>query len=178
MAADIPNEVPREVRAGDTLSWRRQLPDYLATDGWSLSYTRVSATSAGTFAAAAEGDNFQITVPAETSAAWPAGTYTFVEFVTRSGERHTLAEYRVTVLPNLAAATGGMDTRSHAQKVLDNINAWMESKSLTAGEMQLGDRRIRNYTLTELLALRDRYAAMVSAEGSGSGLARRVLVSL
>ncbi|MCR6700866.1 MAG: hypothetical protein NVV68_06840 [Dokdonella sp.] len=72
-----------------------------------------------------------------------------------------------------------MDTRSHARKVLDAINAWLESRSPAAGEMQLGERRIRNHPIPELLAFRDRYAAMVAAEDAGSaGPMRRLMVRL
>lgn len=178
MAADTPTEVPREVRAGDTLSWRRQLPAYPASAGWVLSYTRIAASSVGSFSASVSGDDHVVTVTAAASAGWAAGHYKLVEYVTNGTERYTLAEYPLSVLPNLAAASEGTDTRTHAQKVLDNINAWLESKSVTAGETQLGDRRIRNYSMTELLALRDKYAAMVAGEVSGKGVCRRVLVNL
>lgn len=179
MADESQYQVPRQLRAGDTLSWRRRLSDYPASAGWVLKYTRVSAASASTFAAAADGDEHAITVAAADSVSWPAGVASLVEFVEKGAVRITLAQIPVTILPDLAAATGGMDTRSHARRVLDNLTAWLESKSVTAGEYQLDGRRLRNYDLAALLALRDRYAAIVANETAGpGGMAQRVLVQL
>ncbi len=178
MPTPPPDELPREVRAGDTLRWSRSPAAFPASAGWVLAYTLIAATAVSTVTATADGDGFQVEVSAAATAAWPAGMATLIEYATLAGERHTLGEYRLRVLPNLAAATVGVDTRSHAQKVLDNINAWLESKSDFAGELQLDGRRIRTYTLEELLALRSRYAAIVAGEVSGHGLVRRMVVQL
>ena len=177
MPSPPPQEIPAEVRAGDTVQWSRSLADYPPADGWTLSYTLVTPTSVHNFAATTPGDQYQALVTAATTAAWPAGNATLVEQVTSGAQRHTLGEYFFRVLPNVATGDGA-DTRTHAQKVLDNINAWLEGKADFAGEVELAGRRIRNYSLEELLMLRDRYAAMVAAEVSGKGLVRRVKVQL
>ena len=46
---------PREVRAGDTVSWRRSLPQFPADAGWSLSVALISASAVITLAATAPG---------------------------------------------------------------------------------------------------------------------------
>lgn len=179
MPSARPSEVPPELRAGDTVTWLRSLPDRPASAGWELKYTLVGAAGVKSFAATAEGEDHRVTVTAGTTRDWSAGPYTLVEYVEHDGERFTLGDYAVRVMPNLAEATGALDTRSHAQRVLDNLNAWLEGKSATAGEMQLDGRRVRHHSLAELLALRDRYAAMVANElGGNKGLVRRMLVNL
>jgi hypothetical protein len=173
--------IPSELHAGDTLTWRRSLVEYPASAGWQLAYTLVGSAAVVTFVAAAEGDDHVVNVPATTSAGYAPGDYTAQEFVTRAGERFTVAQYRIRILADMASATAPVDTRSHAQKVLDSINAWLESKAPVAGEVQLGDRRIRNYGIDELLKIRDRYVAEVNREqrcSQGGSDIRNVLVRL
>lgn len=181
MSADIPTSPPTEVRAGDTAQWRRSLADYPASAGWQLKYTLVSPSAAYNFAATADGDDFAISVPPATTAAWAAGRYTLTEYVTDGTARFTLATTPVRVLADLAGATtAGIDSRTHARKVLDSIEAWMETRAPVAGAVEIAGRKIQNYPLGDLLALRDRYKAEVAreehaAQGGGS---RRMLVRL
>lgn len=179
MALDPATSPPSEFRAGDSFSWQIDLSDtYPPADGWSLKYTLVGTGGAFTLTASTAGALYQVDVDPATSIGWPAGQYSMVEYVAKTGKRVTLNTYSVKVLPDLAVS-GATDTRTHARKVLDSINAWLEGKSLTAGEVQIGDRRVRQYSITELLALRDRYAVMVAGEESGQpGVVRRMLVRL
>lgn len=177
MPSPPPPDIPAEARAGDTVQWTRSLPQYLPADGWSLGYVLVTPASAHAIATTAVGDEHQALEAAAASAAWPAGRATLVEQVTRGSERHTLGEYFFRVLPNLIAGTGA-DTRTHAQRVLDNLNAWLEGKADFAGEIELAGRRIKTYSLEELLMLRDRYAAMAANEAAGTGAVRRMVVRL
>ena len=179
MPSARPCQVPQEVRAGDTITWLRQIPDRPASDGWQLKYTLVGRGGVQSFVGSAEGADHRVTVPAPTTRNWAPGACTLVEYVEKATDRYTLGEYPLRVLPDLAAATTGADTRTHAQRVLDNINAWLEGKSVTAGEMEIDGRRIRRHSVPDLLALRDRYAAIVANEqGGGKGLVRRLLVRL
>jgi len=180
MSADTPLRIPAVMRAGDTITWRRCLADYPASAGWQLQVTLVGATEVYSANSVADGDDHVFTIAASATALWEPGGYQALETATKAAERFSLYSTRVTVQPDLAAAIAGTDTRSHARKVLDNINAWLESKSVTAGETQIGERRIRNYDLTDLLALRDRYAALVRSEDAAAsgGRTGRLLVRL
>lgn len=169
-------KIPTRVAAGDTIEWSRVLPKYRAADGWSLGYTLVGSIASYSITAASDGDSFAVTVSAAMSAAWQPGTYCVVEYVTNGDRRHTLSACDTVVAPNLAAATTGIDTRSHARKVLDNINAWLERKAPAVASWQLGDRQLQHYPLTELLALRDRYAAIVARDEGSRGA--RILTRL
>ena len=172
MSADIPSAPPTEIRAGDTVQWRRTLPDYLAGDGWSLRYALVSASAAYNATAASDGDDHLLTVAATTTAGWAPGRYALTEYVVKGAERFTLATTQLQVLPDLAAASSGLDTRTHARKVLDAIEAGLESKAPVAGMLEIAGRRIQHYPLGDLLALRDRYRAEVRREAGGLGIMR------
>lgn len=158
------NEIPVELRAGDTLKWTRSLPDYPAGAGWALSYSLVGRNGAHTFTGTADGDGFDVTVSKTVSAVFAAGRYRLTEFVSKGTERFTTAIKDVTVLADLAGATTATDTRSHAQKVLDAIEAYLETGAPTAASVEIAGRKISNYPLTDLLALRSRYQAEVAAE--------------
>lgn len=180
MSMDSATRIPAELRAGDTITWRRTLADYPASDGWELRCTLVGPGAVYNLVAVPDGDDHVFTASAAVSAAWTPAGYQALETAHKSGERYTLGSVRVVVLQDLATASVGTDTRSHARKVLDSLNAWLESKAPTAGEVQIADRRIRNYDLGDLLALRDRYAAIVKREDAAAngGRTGRLLVRL
>ena len=170
--ADIPSTIPNEVRAGDTLRWTREFTDYPASDGWALAYTLVSSTAVATINASADGDGFDVTVTAAISAAFVPGRYTITEFVTKALERVTLNIKPLRVLANLAGASAGTDVRSHARKMLEAIETWLETKSPTAASFEIAGRKLQNYPLADLLKLRDRYRAEANAEDrAAAGLA-------
>ena len=177
--ADENSCIPAEITAGDTATWRRTLALYPASAGWVLAYKLVSRSAAFTVTATADGDNFVAAVPATDTATWAAGQYQVQEYVTLGTERHTIGVTALRVLPDLAVATTGMDNRSHAQKVLDSLEAWLESKAPVAGAMEINGRKISWYPLADLLKLRDRYRAEVAAEQrSVRPFGARILVQL
>jgi hypothetical protein len=164
--AEIADKVPTELRAGDTVKWRRTLDCYPAGAGWVVAYRLVGPTAAYTITAAADGDVHAVTIAAATSAAYAPGLYKLHETVSNDDERFTLGVTALRVLPDLAAGSAA-DTRSHARKVLDAIEAWLESKAPTAAAFEVAGRKLQNYPLTELLALRDRYRLEVAREERG-----------
>lgn len=163
MTYPIPNSPPRTLRAGDTVTWRRTLEHYPASEGGTLSYVLVRSGSQIVFSATADGDDYLVEVPAATTATWTTGSYAWQERLSNSGAVYTLSTGIVDVLPNLSAATSGLDTRTHAQKTLDAIEAWLENGNITAAEYQIGDRQIKAISITDLLILRDRYRREVQA---------------
>ena len=160
---EISTSIPAEIRAGDTAKWQRSFADYPAIDGWVLTYTMLGLGGAFNFVGVANADAFDVTVSAATTGTWPAGVYALTESVSLAGERYTLSSKNIRILDNLVGAVAG-DTRSHCQKMLDNIEAWLESKAPTAALVEIAGRKIQNYALTDLLALRDRYRFEVNQE--------------
>lgn len=179
MAAKIPSVPIDEISAGDTARWTREFDDYLPVDGWVLSYTMVGTTALlnlGTseISTSTDGLGYVIDVPASTTSGWASDRYKLLEVLTNSitGERHTANATWLRVHPDLAAATVGSDQRTHARKMLDAINAWLESKAPVAGSMEINGRKIAYFPLPDLLKLRDRYRAEVAREEAGPGKTR------
>ena len=181
MPPSAPCHIPDLVTAGDTLRWQRVGGPFPASAGWSLKYTLVGPAAVYHIDAAADGDDYAVTVPAGTSADWKPGTYRMQEYVSNDAERHTLGSSLITITPNLAAATDGIDTRTHAQRVLDSINQWLESKAPVAGNFEINGRKISYYPLVDLIKLQSRYQFLVGREkaaANGGVIGTRILVSL
>ena len=124
-----PTTEPLTFTAGDTLTWSKSFSDYKASEGWVLSYLVANTESTFTITAASAGDGFLITQTSEATAEWPAGDYTWHAFVTQGAERHTVGYGSLTVHPNYAIHTSGIDARSHVKKVLDALEAMLEHKA-------------------------------------------------
>ncbi len=177
----IPTIEPATVNAGDTVRWRRALPDYPASDGWVLTYTLLNASGRITITASAQGDDHLVNVPAGTTADWPAGDYAWRAQVSRAGEVYTVAEGRMTVRPSFAAST--LETRSLARRALEAVEAYLaDPNNIAAAQYEIAGRQLRRYTLPELWAHRDRLRLEVLREEQAERLAaglpdrRRVLV--
>lgn len=165
--------LPSVITAGDTLSFRRQFSEYVPSAGWALTYTLIGPAGLASFAASPDGDAWQITVAAATTAGFPTGVCSLLETAEQTGVRHTLGRRTVQVRANLAAATAGTDTRSHARRMLESIEAWLEKRAPTMASMQIAGRRLDNYPLPDLLALRDRYREEVRREDAAQSGGRR-----
>lgn len=144
-------------RAGDTWSWGEQeFCDYSPADGWALSYILNSPTSRAVLATesvstASDGRSFSVSVPPAKTAAIPAGDYEVLAVFTNAGQRATVIQPSVTVLPDLVAATGPVDTRSFAKKTLDAIEASLAGDtSPMVQSYEIHGRKIQ-YTDRELL---------------------------
>lgn len=167
---------PREFRAGDSAEWRRTLAAYPAGAGWQIKYTLLGAGGAYSVESAADGDTHVVSLAPSDTGSWVEGVYVLTEYVTDGAARYTLASRSVRILPDLAGATSAADTRTHARKVLDAIEGWLEKQAPVYGKYEFNGRKLETFQLTDLLALRDRYRAEVSREEMGGGA--RMLVNL
>ena len=130
MAASTPTNEPETLVAGDTWKWERSLSDYPASDSWSLSYyLRKSGSSAITITSSANVDAHLVTVAAATTASYTPGTWDFRGYVTKSGERYEVFNGILEVETNPATAASSYDPRTHAEKVIDAIEAVLESRA-------------------------------------------------
>lgn len=181
MAAEIPTNEPLEVRAGDTWKWTRSLPDYPASEGWSLSYVLINAAAKIALTASASGDSHAVTVSAAASSSHFSGVYDWIARVSKAGEVYTVGSGRITVLPSLVASTA--DLRTHARKTLEAIEAVIEGRATQdVLEYQIAGRSLKRIPVNDLLVLRDRYRAEVAREDAANRVAnglpdrRRVFV--
>lgn len=163
MAPTIPTTEPATVTAGDSITWRVSLSDFHASEGWALSYTITSATAAYGFTAAPDGDAYLVSIDPATSALWSSGRYTLVGAVTNGSARHSVRRASLQVF-SLHDGSTAADTRSHARKMLDAIEAWLESRDPGVAAYTIHGRQMQYIDIGDLLRLRDRYRAEVAAE--------------
>jgi hypothetical protein len=140
--------VQTQITAGDSLDALHTLPTYPASAGWVLAYRLVPRAADGavlTLATTPAGDQHRLQAPASTTAAWPAGPYTWVAWVTRGDESHTMGQGTVTVQPDPRHLVAGADGRSLARRTLDELLAAKAQWDLGEGNQRryrIGDREL------------------------------------
>lgn len=182
MAAEIPTTEPVQVWAGDTWKWKREdLTDYPATS-YTLTYYLHNESASATIVATADGGNFSVTVAKATTAAIAAGKYFWAAFVNDTTERYKVDSGTIEVLPDLTASAA-TDRRTHARKVLEAIEAVLESRAtVDQAGYTIAGRRLDRTPIADLLALRAAYRAECDAEeqaeriSNGMGNPKRILV--
>tara|TARA_R110002012_G_scaffold63674_1_gene167486 strand:+ start:2451 stop:3047 length:597 start_codon:yes stop_codon:yes gene_type:complete len=159
------NNVPTEWVAGDTLTWDTKVPDYPATDGWTLSYIlKSSSANIASFNASADGADYTVTLSASASSAFTPAEYHYQAFVTKGAERYIVDSGKVTIKKNFADS-GNYDDRTHAKIVVDAIEAVIEGRATKDQESySVAGRSLERTPIPELLVLRDRYKAEVVRE--------------
>jgi hypothetical protein len=174
--ADVPTTEPTSVTAGDTLTWRRSLPDYPASAGWVLSYALANADGLITITATADGDDHLVSVAAATSAGYLPGEYAWQSYVTKSADRYMVDRGALTILPNLATQGAGFDLRTPTKVALDKIDAWLSRPDTLpfVSEYEIAGRRMK---YADVLAMRSKLVAELTREGVvASGTGTRLVV--
>ena len=152
MAAAVPTIEPDRLLAGDTWRWDRSFADYLASDGWTLSYSfrgpgklDVDATT--------NGAGWSITVAA-TKTVLPEGTYVWSARVSLSGEVHTVAEGTVYVAPSLLN-TQAIERQLWAEATLPKVEAVLFKRADDSIlEYEIAGRKLKHYSFDELWKFR------------------------
>jgi len=173
MADTYLSAMPCRLTAGDSLALRLS-PNQSAADGWTAAITMMLPgwPSLVTWpAATADGSDFLFDVPADTTSAWPAGAYTWQARVSKAGEVHTVDG---GVLEIRAALAAGLDNRTHEEKCLIAIKAYLAGDlSAPMAEYRVGDstgyRMVKSHTLKELLQIQAYYQRMVDRQQGKSG---------
>ena len=149
--------------------------DYLASDGWTLTYYLRGVGSLDITATAdVDGEGYSITKAAADTAI-TAGVYEFLARVSNAGgEAYTVDSGAVEILPNAATATAGQ-LQSHAEQMVALLRAEIKARlSGTAGTAHesytIDNRQISKLALPELYALLKRYELELSAEKNGGRL--------
>lgn len=171
MAAPIPTQEPATLLAGDTATWLRSLPDYPASDGWALAYVLINATDKIEISSTASGASHLVNESASVTTDWVAGSYAWRAQASKAGQVFTVATGRIVVQADFAADT--LDTRSHARKTLDAVQAYLENPAhLGAASYEIAGRKLQRLSIPDLLVLRDRYQFEVAREEAAALVAR------
>lgn len=179
----IPTTVPAIITAGDTLAWTRSLPDYPASDGWTIGYRLINASAKIDITGSASGQDHAVSITATTSAAYAAGDYVYQEYVSKAGERHTTGTGAITIKPDLAAKSAAFEARGTWTKALADLRAalatWVTSNGAVA-EYEIAGRRMKFTTAEDIrkrIVIAEHEAAREKADdkaASGQDLGRQV----
>ena len=160
---------------GDTLSLTKTLAAYPATAGWVLYYRLVVRDGAGaaiTFNSMASGSDHLITVPAATTAAWVAGTYTWASWVSDGVSSYSVEHGSTDLLSDPRTTSSPLDLRTAAQTALDNVRLTIQGKaSADVLRYEINGRMLERYPRRDLLALEANLVARVNAEQRAAALA-------
>jgi hypothetical protein len=162
-----------EIIAGDSLQFTTSVPDYPASDGYTLKY-RLVPRSAGTaivITATASGDDFAIDVAASTTATWGAGEYSWHAYVEDGSARFTVGTGQLTIKPNPATMAAGTDTRTLAAKALDDLKAALAAWTPTRKSYQIGDVAMTFNTTADIVQMIEFWSRQVQAEKAAQSLA-------
>lgn len=182
---------PNRLYAGDTLEFGVNVADYPPSDGWTLKLRLVPrfasptqapidiTASSGPVTVDGETFDYAVTVTPATTAAWKAGAYGWHSWVEKAGARQVLEgtqhKGELTVLPDPATLTQGVDTRSQARKAYDDAlaarAAYVASGQTGVAEYTIGDRRMSFKTPADLQALIEQLAIEVAREQRAEKLA-------
>ena len=164
--------IPETIYAGDSLSWAEPAGEY-PTPTWTMHYAVRGASALDLTSTPSGSEHGFLATAAQTSALTP-GQNSWQSFVTNlAGERYTISTGTLTVRPNLPAQFTGFDGRSHAQKVLDAIEATMEGRATKAqAVLQINNRQIQYLKPEELIKWRSFYKAEVAREKTAEKVAQ------
>lgn len=166
--------IVNELIAGDTLDFTTSLDGYPASAGWQLKYALRGTAGAIDLTASASGDDYHVQASASTTSAWAPGVYRYVATVTLSGQRYTVAEGSLTVLPDLAQQVAGYDGRSLAEKALADAEAALANFRASGGRIKsytIGARTMAFEDSAAILAVINFWKAKVLAEQTPNLLA-------
>jgi hypothetical protein len=169
---DTPTTEPTSIRAGDTVTWLRELADYSAADGWALKYKLLyAAGTAVAISSTGVGTTHTVSLSAATTAAFIAGAATLAGYVEKGSggslQRVTLDSTAVTILPDLSAATT-FDGRSANLIALEAARAalasYMSKGQIHVAEYDIAGRQMKFRSAAEITDLIRHYEIRVSRE--------------
>ena len=162
--SNYPTQEPDTIVVGDRLLWRRDdLANTYSPSSFALTYEFHEDSGGGgshkfAITATEADDTYYVEVASATTASYADGDFIWNAFITRSSDaqRIRVDTGRTTVVKNLANTNA--DLRSHAKKVLDNIQAVLENRaSVDQSSFSIAGRSLSRMSVDELLTFRDRY---------------------
>ena len=172
MHSETPTNEPTVVRAGDTWKWQKNAGDHTPAAGWALKYALHnigSASASGTklqitATAAANNIDWDVSVPAATTAPLLAGNWKWIAFVVKATDRFVIDTGVVFVEPDLDAAAAGTQ-QSQNEKMLAAIQSVLSGRATSDIESyQIAGRAVNKIPIAELVKLESLYLAKVKQE--------------
>lgn len=120
---------PYTIAAGDSISFRKTLPDFPASAGWSLKYELRGGAVPVEFVSTPDGDSHVLSVDADVTTSWLPGDYAFAGFAELGQQRTQFFLASLTVTADLETVTGDTPVTTHAQRMLAKLESVLEGKA-------------------------------------------------
>lgn len=176
--------VPREIVRLSTPSWRFEDPEYSPADGWSVGYF-FEGPSELNITATPDGAGHLVALTALQTAI-ATGSYGWQAIASRTSpslERVLVGTGRTEFILNYGLDTSTGPNKSHAQRMVDAIEAQLEGRASDGQKsMSINGRSLDRIPVLELLELRSKYRMELRSEeaavaqGVKPGKRRRVKV--
>lgn len=162
------------IKQGVTYSWLATITDYPypATDGWSLRLVMNprAGGSVITVNSSPSGDDHLIQISAPTTSGYAAGEYGYEIYAIKGAEQYDLEAGQLTILPGLLVASAGTDTRTQAEKALDDAKAALAAWSPTTKRYRIGGREMEFNAPADIIMLISHWENAVKAERTAAAM--------
>lgn len=159
--------------AGETLNFRATTPDYPASAGWvvTLYLNPRAGGTATSVTGTASGDDHLLQVSAATTAGWAPGAWAWETWAAKGGERYRLEAGQLQVQAGLIGAAGGLDTRSQAQRALDDAEAALAAWTPTTKRYRINGREMEFNAPADIIAVINHWRTAVKREQAEQAMA-------
>lgn len=140
---------------GETLNYRVTVADYPAGDGWVLTLylNPRSGTTNQQVTGTSDGDDHLLQAASSATALWAAGFYAWEVWAAKAGEAYRIEAGQLEVLASIVGAAAGTDTRSQAQRALDDARAAFAAWTPTTRSYAIGGRQMEFAAAGDILAV-------------------------
>lgn len=162
-------QLPAVINAGDSINLLYGSPEYPASDGWVLVFMLRNANASVDLTSTAENTAHRLKqTPAQTND-FAAGDYAYRAQFVRDDEAVTVAQGNLRINPSFNS--GAIDARGPAQIAYDNVTAMIAGKGGSGVfEYEIRGRRLKSYTIPELLQLQTHLKREWERENAASGI--------
>ena len=159
--------------AGETLNFRATTPDYPASAGWVVTlYLNPRAGGTPTsVTGTASGDDHLLQVSAATTAGWAPGAWAWETWAAKGSERYRLEAGQLQVQAGLIGAAAGLDTRSQAQRALDDAEAALAAWTPTTRRYRINGREMEFSAPADIIAVISHWRTAVKREQAEQAMA-------
>lgn len=162
-------QLPAVINAGDSIKLLYGSPDYPATDGWALVFMLRNAAGHYDLTCEAQGSAHLIKQTPTQTSGFVAGNYAYRAQFIKDDEAITVAQGNVRINPSFG--DGAVDARGDAKIAYDNVTAMIAGKGNSGVyEYEIRGRRLKSYTIPELLALQSHLKRELAQEDAANGI--------
>jgi len=120
MAITIPDKIPEQLHINTTWNWTVSYSDYPAAD-YTITYYLLNSAGTKITVTSSAGE---VTVLPAVNTAYTAGKYYWQAVATAGNNKYIIDSGQVELMANFLSSTA--DPRTHAQKMVDNLEAVLQ----------------------------------------------------